>query len=135
MSLARRALSDSGRMESDAGRTILARLRLPAVLRAEDCCLASRARYMSGSISAGSSSGARELFTRRDTGQRCRTSFAASLSKVVPPKLSRGEVSALKDDWHAVVNFRGEVGSARATAAARERLNHARAAHFWGAAV
>ena len=34
-----------------------------------------------GSISVGSSSRARELFTRFDTGQRCRISLAAGLEQ------------------------------------------------------
>ena len=38
-----------------------------------------------GSFSVGSSSRARELFTRFDTGQRCRISLAADLSSAVGP--------------------------------------------------
>ena len=37
-----------------------------------------------GSISVGSSSRARELFTRFDTGQRCRISLAGLSSAVGP---------------------------------------------------
>ena len=41
------------------------------------------------SIRVGSSAGARELFTRLDTGQRCSTSFSAGLSNAEPPSLSQ----------------------------------------------
>jgi hypothetical protein len=45
---------------------------------------------LSDSISVGASSGARELLTRCDTGERCSRSFAAGLSSAVPLSLSHG---------------------------------------------
>jgi hypothetical protein len=42
--------------------------------------------------------GARELFTRLDTGQRCSASFAAGLSNAAPPSLSQdAKIFGVKD--------------------------------------
>ena len=51
-----------------------------------------------GSISVGSSSGARELFARLDTGQRGSMPFAAGTSKAVSPSLSRAPKFARSSD-------------------------------------
>lgn len=60
----------------------------------------SRGAYvaLTGSISVGSSSGARELFARLDTGQRGSMPFAAGTSKAVSPSLSRAPKFARSSD-------------------------------------
>jgi hypothetical protein len=55
------------------------------VVRKDAVCYVTSTR----SIRLGSSAGARELLTRRDTGQRCSTSFAAGLSNAGPPSWSQ----------------------------------------------
>jgi hypothetical protein len=48
------------------------------------CCTSPPAPTATASIRVGSSSGARELFTRRDTGQHCNTSLAAGFRSSRP---------------------------------------------------
>src|ERR1700730_18647557 len=78
------------------------------------CCTFSPA-IGTASIRLASSSGARELFTRRETGQHCSTSFATGFrsSRPAAPVSHASNLLGLKDHRHPVVQLAHELVGVR----------------------